>query len=388
MRARLSLAIFATWLVLAFFVSPAHAVLCGTGAGTCFVTVAGGNWNTNGTWSDSDGGVSCVCTPATGDAALLTVNSGASTINASFSLRSVDANGFTGTLTHSNTFTLTITGNDSGAPNSVTFRLSSGMTYTTAATGRLIQLTATSGTSTFTTNSKSLGSFTENAPGGTLSLGSALTVVGGFVHTAGTFTTNNFNVDIQTFDSNNSNVRALNMGSSTFTLRITTGAAWSAGTITNLTLNAGTSTISFAPAAVSGGLSFNGGTASYYNLSITMPSLQSAFGFSISGAASFNDVTVTNTNLKVFKLTANATVAGTLTYSGSLGAYALLLGDAAIRNLTIAGSPTLQWLVVQGINENGAGTITCNPCIDAGGNTSVVFVAPSTGTPGIAPGIR
>lgn len=387
MRARLSLAVFATWVVLTLFASPAHAVVCGTGAGTCFVTAAGGNWNTSGTWSDTAGGVTCACTPATGDQVFATAASGNSTINANITVGAFDMNGFTGTLTHNTAIVVTVSGNDAGATNGIAFRLSAGMTFTTAS-GRLVQFTTTSGTASITSNGKTIGAVTVNTVGATTSLNDALTTTGFLIVTAGTFTANNQNLSIQGFSSTNTNTRVITMGSGTWTMTNTSSNVWDMGTSTNATLNANTSTILVQPASVIGEFTFAGGTGlTFNNLTVNLPTLQSVFGFLFNaGTPTFNNVSFTN--VREVRLSANITMGGTLSYSGLVSSPGLLIGSGLVRNLTIASSPTLNYLTVQGINENGAGTITCNPCVDAGGNSNIVFVAASTGRPGVSPGIR
>lgn len=103
---------------------------------------------------------------------------------------------------------------------------------------------------------------------GTWNLGSALNCSNQIYLTSGTLTTNNYNVTGLGFISSNTNTRALNMGSSTFSLPINTNstpAGWDLGTPTNMTLNAGTSTIYM---NLSFNASFNGGGLTYSTLSI------------------------------------------------------------------------------------------------------------------------
>lgn len=103
---------------------------------------------------------------------------------------------------------------------------------------------------------------------GTWNLGASLLVSNQIYLTQGTLTTNNYNVTGLAFVSSNTNTRALNMGSSMFTLTINTNstpAGWDLGTSTNMTLNAGTSTIYINQ---SYDVSFNGGGLTYSTLSI------------------------------------------------------------------------------------------------------------------------
>ena len=108
--------------------------------------------------------------------------------------------------------------------------------------------------------------------------------------------------------SNNSNVRSISLGSSTFT---SAGASpIQLTTITNLTWNAGTSLITLSgasPTFASGGLTFN-------NVSFTS---NAAGTVTINGANTFNNLTFTSraaTGLRLVSLGANQIVSGALTF--------------------------------------------------------------------------
>ena len=100
-----------------FFILPNSA-----SALTCGMTTSGGDraWATAATWFDCGGGV-----PGTNDDVIATSTSGASTIAAAITVKSLDMTGYTNTLTHNAAVTLTI----SGGTGSV-FKLAIGMTYT------------------------------------------------------------------------------------------------------------------------------------------------------------------------------------------------------------------------------------------------------------------
>ncbi|WP_285518359.1 hypothetical protein, partial [Thermolongibacillus altinsuensis] len=117
--------------------------------------------------------------------AILTSNSGALTINAALSVATLNACAITGTaaytntLTHNSAITLTISGNDAGAPaGGVTFCLSTGMTYTrSSTTTSAVTFSGTSGTSTIIYNSSGTSRNASNlvfdGTGGTFLIGSA-----------------------------------------------------------------------------------------------------------------------------------------------------------------------------------------------------------------------
>ena len=107
-----------------------------------------------------------------------------------------------------------------------------------------------------------------NGPGGEWSLQDDLNLTGSAMITLnrGTWNTNNKAISCFRFSSANNNIRALNLGSSTFMLTgsgVSTGSPWIISTATNFNLNAGTSTIRFISPSDGG---FAGGNKTYYNL--------------------------------------------------------------------------------------------------------------------------
>ena len=180
------------------------------------------------------------------------VTAGSDTVNFNHTnglFSSIDMTGFTGTvavlasprLTGDITFgsDMTWTGTTAFvASGSVTF--GSGMTRTSIGTAYLNG----SGTQTITSNG-STG--TENLVIGitgtspTVQLADAYTTTGALTLTYGTLNANNKNITIGSFSSNNTNTRTLTMGSGTWTLT-GSGTVWYPNA-TNLTFNAGSSTI-------------------------------------------------------------------------------------------------------------------------------------------------
>jgi hypothetical protein len=149
-----------------------------------------------------------------------------------------------------------------------------------------------------------------NGVGGGWTLGSAWTTSNlTFTITNGSFDTGNYNLTISQFNSNNSNVRTITLGSSTLSINSSLTIA-----STNLTFNAGTSQINIA----SGG-GFTGGGLTYYNVSFTTGNTTT---FTVSGANTFNSLSFpsrssTGVGLAVFN--ANQTI-GTLTLAAGSSA--------------------------------------------------------------------
>lgn len=89
---------------------------------------SGANWDDDANWSTTSGGSNDTTKPTAADEARLDSNSGDCTINANVPCRSLDCNGYTGTLNHSsNTLSL---GDGTEPTGGILLRLSSGMTYT------------------------------------------------------------------------------------------------------------------------------------------------------------------------------------------------------------------------------------------------------------------
>jgi hypothetical protein len=194
-----------------------------------------------------------------------------------------------------------------------------------AYTGVVIFKATTTG-KTITTNGVTFvsGSITFDGVGGEWTLGSAFTgaTAGTMTITNGSFATNNFNLTTNFISSNNSNVRSISLGSSTVTLSRTT-TAWNTTDSTNLTFNAGTSSIVISAASTA--LLASGQT--FYNVSFTSAALGTT---TITGANTFNNLSQTSrsaTGIRNISLGANQTVSGTLT----LGA-----ANTAIRRMTVA----------------------------------------------------
>lgn len=375
------------WLLLAlaiFAPEAAHATGCGSGTGTCFVTAAGGNWNTSGTWSDTDGGASCACTPATGDELFATSASGNSTINASISAKAFDANGFTGTLTHS-AATLTITGNDAAATNGVAFRLSSGMTYTATASTRIVSMTSTSGTATITTNGKTLGALVLDGVGGTFALGGDLTVRSDstITLTNGTLSATTQNVSVGTFSSTSSNTRTLTMGSGTWTITGCTsvGTNWNV-TGTNLTVTATTSTISYNNGSTCANVrAFVGGSKTYGNFSAVNSGVVAGLINFNTGSNSFTNVTFTEVYNARIASSTTLTITGTLAWTGPNATNQGYLGanGDGTGALVLSNNTSLSYLMVQQIARSGAGSLSVTNGFDGGGNTGTITITGPAG---------
>jgi hypothetical protein len=279
-----------------------------------------------------------------------------------------------------------------------------GITWTASVGGSFVYFKATTTGKTVTTNGVSFGASVPSfdGVGGGWTLGSALTSGGSVQLLNGSLNTGNFNITASNFGGSGTGVREFILGSSTITLSGAIG--WNAGTSTNFTLNAGTSTITCSNASPA----FAGGGLTFYNVNFTSNALGAT---TITGANTFNDLNQTSrsaTGLRIFTLGANQTVSGTLTLGAAntsirriqvtsdivgtqrtitLNGTLATLADVDFRNIATAGSVGT-WTgtrIGNGLGNNG---ITFTAAKDvywnlaAGGNWSATgWATTSGGTP-------
>lgn len=317
------------------------------------------NWDgTAGTkWALTSGGAGGQAVPTAADDVFFDASSGAVTCTISTGntgAKSINCTGFTGTLTGAGD--ITVSGN---------------ITFVAGMTLSLTNTVTIDGTATLISGGKSYWNLAINGVGTTVTLGDAINVIITLTITSGTFTTNNYNYTGFSLSSNNSNIRSINLGSSTLTL--SGGTPINFLTSTNLTFNAGTSQINLS----SVGLSCNGGGVTFYNVSLTATSGTRA----ITGINTFNNLTLTTgvTGLSQLQLNDSQTVNGTLTCAGSsatargflrsnslnttrtLTVGTLSATDCDFRDIAIAGAAA-------GSSPTRAG--------DCGGNSGITFPAP------------
>lgn len=215
--------------------------------------------------------------------------------------------------------------------------------------------------------------------GGTITAATDFTVTS---LTMGTFTgtldfsANNNNPTIGAFSGTGSGIRTLNLGSGTFTINGVNGG-WDQGVVTNLTFNAGTSTILISNVPTSTRV-LSLGSKTYNNVSVVNAAMQ-PFLVDMANGASPTIANLTLTNVQQVRLPAAAlvTVSGALTWDGSSTNQGNLFTSGAVATLSVANATILSWLLVQQITKAGAGTITVNSGFDGGGNTGVTIHLPS-----------
>lgn len=247
-------------------------------------------------WSETSGGPGGASVPTTADDVFIDANSGVVTVTIATGVRgakSINCTGFTGTLAGSAAITVA---------GSIT--LASGMTHTYTGT-----ITIT-GTGTFTTNGKSVSGLTVDGSGITVTLGSALTTINPINVNSGTFDSGNYNITGTTLRSLGSAARTINLGSSVLTL--TQNACINFTNATNLTFNAGTSTINIT--ATNGPIEFQGNSETFYNVNFaTQRPLTTIFGSNTFNNLTFEGRTTAGVSTTLF--TADQTINGTLTFN-------------------------------------------------------------------------
>lgn len=265
------------------------------------------NWDgTAGTkWATTSGGAGGASVPTSADDVFFTnLSTGTCTISAgNTGAKSINCTGFTGTLAGSTNITVS---------GSVT--LVAGMGFTYANTFII------NGTGTITTAGKTIGGLSINGAGITVTLGDAITISATLGVVNGTFDTANYNVTALAISSSGGSTRAINLGSSTVTL--STGAnAVDFGVNTNLTFNAGTSTIvcTGSGCTLRGGAVTNTGVT-FYNVSFTSTTVGS--NRTIESINTFNNLTITGPSTAgVVQVTFDSrqTINGTLSTTGTAG---------------------------------------------------------------------
>ena len=246
------------------------------------------------------------------------------------------------------------------------------------------------GSQIITSAGKQLGSIninTLNTGNGTVVLADACSAFYGatayaITVTAGTFNTQGYAVTAGSLQSNNSLVRTINLGASTVTLTTSgIGGVINFATATNLTFNAGTSTVVMSNAAT--GATSGTTPLNFYNLSLTSINAINAL---FTGPWTYNNFSVTalspgNIGLCQVSFSANQTINGTLTCAGAFAVRRIFLQSDTVgtqRTLTVnslsADDCDFRDIVIAGAASGSAPTRAGN----CGNNSGITFPAPKT----------
>jgi hypothetical protein len=364
-----------------------------------------GTWDATTTtnWSASSGGLGGASAPTSADNVIFNSASNATlyTVTVGTNAACADLTA-AGPLSGNVTFTLGATAviNCYGSLLFLPAPTATGVTWTPTI-GSAFNLLATTTGKTITTNGVSLGGTicTLDGISGAWTLGSDFTSTNNLIVFNGSFSSANFNITIASLGSSNANIRSISLGSSTLTVSASVGINLTNST--NLTFNAGTSTITSSNAAPI----FNGGGQTFYNVNFTSAAAGTT---TITGANTFRDLNQTSRSangLRIFTLGANQTVSGTLTLgvantsirriqviSDTVGIQRTItlngtlatLADCDFRDIATAGTYGT-WTGTRLSNGLGNGGITFTAAKDvywnlaAGGNWSATGWALSSG---------
>jgi hypothetical protein len=345
-----------------------------------------GTWDATSTvhWSATSGGAAGASAPTSADNVIFDTLSNATAYAVTIGLTASPATcldvSISGpavgnvTVTYLATSVLNVHGSWLNAATGVAF---------SSAPGCLLNFRSTTTGKTVTSNNVTWLGLTVNfnGIGGYWTLGSAITISGGGSPTilAGTFDTGGFAMQLNSFSSTvTTNVRAINLNNSAI---ICTGTSVVNLAATNLTLNAGTSTINGSGQTTA----FNASGQTFYNVNFSNTAA-AITSVTITGANTFNNLNVSTTTLqKIIQLGANQTVNGTLTLGATntapfrISVISDVVGTP--RTLTVATLATLADVDFRNIVAAGAsaaspwsGTRIGN-CL---GNSNITFDAPKT----------
>ena len=338
-----------------------------------------GTWDGTSTtnWSASSGGATGASVPTAADNVFFDANSnvgtGAFTVTMAVSPRVCNdftASGLDGMMTLAGTgIGLTVSGSLDWPSTNFTRTYTGTTTFNATTTGK-----------TITARVAFNGAVTFDGAGGGWTLGAVLNTTSQTITiTRGTFdtSTSNFGVICGGISSSNSNARTINFNGSLISTSLSTAIGFS--TSTNLTFNAGTSTINVGSTVAN----FNGGNQTFYNVSFTSGNASNP---SISGTNTFNNLTFasrTSTGITEIDFFANQTINGTLTLNaGTASAYRTMLSSSTIgtqRTLTCAAIVGGTDYDFRDINIDGAASpIAPTRAGDCGGNNGITFPAAKT----------
>lgn len=200
--------------------------------------------------------------------------------------------------------------------------------------------------------------FDATSGGGTVTLnfGGTITVqsitMGAFT---GTFdnSVNNNNITVSNtgnaFNGSGTGTRTIKLGTATYTLSSTGASVWQFAVVTNLTLQASSSSIVFANSGTTS-RTFNGGNKSYGT--ITLGSASNAGYFTINDGNTIGTLNITAPNYIQFQSGATQTITNALTWTGSsssqIGISATVVNSAA--SLATTAGSTATWTAFRDVS--------------------------------------
>lgn len=321
-------------------------------------------------WATASGGAGGASVPTSADNVFFDAASGAVTVTVAATANCLNLNftGFTGTFAGS--AIVNIAGN---------FVASAGMTWSFSGTLSFSVV----GAKTITTNGKQItaNTITLDGSSGSYTLQDNLSTTSIITLVSGSLTTNNFNITANQFASNNANTRTLSLGSSTITINNGSSTAWNLATTTNLTFNAGTSTIKLFSGSVGLGQIFSGGSLTYYNISIEGTTDNTV---AFVGNNTFNSfTTASRTSPCTIKFTdGSTTTATTWNLVGSGGKMLTITNTALTTAATLAkaggGTVVCDYVIFSWITGSPTSTWSATNARNMGNNTNITFTSVPT----------
>lgn len=225
------------------------------------------------------------------------------------------------------------------------------------------------------------GAVTISAVSNSMSLGSelALAATRTFTVFVGTFATNNYNITCGLFDSSNTGVRSVTLGTSTITLT-GTGTVWNVGTTTNLTFSGASSTIIFTDASAASKTFSTGTGAAAYGSFIALPGGAGAIVFN-SNNKSFNSLSITGPKTVTFNAGTTYTILSP-NFSGSSGSVVTIQSSSAGSPFilsTPSGYVRATYASIKDSTAQGGAYFEAVNSTDVSGNTGWNFVTASAG---------
>lgn len=333
-----------------------------------WVGFSGGSFNSTANWSLTDGGASGARIPLAQDTIMFTANSITSagrtiTVN----IEVVPSLDFTN-ITNSPTITTTIT---------------NGQIYLYGSFKAIAAMTLNGGTSprpcgrSNHTITLAGNSFTNamviEAPGGTYTLTDHFRNTGTTTLNSGTLTAN-ANVTVPVFNSSNSNTRAIDMGSGTWTMT-GTGNVFSTNTGTNLTFNAGTSTLVIADTSAATKSITQGSQILYAVTVIGGGGGITSFGSNFR-VTNFNCNPIASTILQFANAGNAITLTGDWNVNGIAGTLLVITSTVAGSQFTFtktSGLVTSRYVSIKDSVATGGASFQAINSTDAGNNTGWVF---------------
>lgn len=197
------------------------------------------------------------------------------------------------------------------------------------------------------------------------------------------FSANNPNLTMASFSGTGAGTRTLNMGNGTWTLTATSTNVWDYTTVTGLTHNANSSTLTFSGITATNTRNFQTGgkTFNIVNISQAVGTIQPSFD--IVGGGTIATLNLTAPLFLRFNSAQTVTITNAFNWAGASGSILALQSSAgAGTNATVSvasGSPTIAWGSILNLTFTGGATFSATNSFNLGGNQGITITAPSAG---------